>query len=455
MLRRVADRYRIEVPSLIADRRASRHRAGLAPKLRPGGGKAFAPGATAPRAVADRGRPEGALAWLSPSPSSRSLIRMLPPASSPTSRCPADSAPRSWHAASSCPPNARSTTAWPTTASTRCLRSPSPTQCSSVTARATSCVGLDPRDRRRKGAAVPADPARCRRPDRRVGRRRVRRSRSRDPQRVRLRPRRHLHVHLGRQHHHAAARPDDGLSSPTGSTAYEDARHRQRHRRTVSSVAGGIGTVHRLAGAIRGTGGLGGAIGAPALFPLLTDWYPLEIRARAIGFVAICQKLGLWSARPSPAPSASCSAGGRRSWSWEHRDGDGRRLLLAARTHSRSTTTASRWAPATRSPDRSRARSWSEGWRAAASVATLRRIWYATPFMTAASGASPVSSAFYFAERVRHLAAHAAASSSRTLGSVSADRPPLRRTDRRPPPRRPTRPGLRPARRHHARRTAA
>lgn len=43
MLRRVADRYRIDVPSLIADRRASLHRAGLAPKSRPGGGKIFVP----------------------------------------------------------------------------------------------------------------------------------------------------------------------------------------------------------------------------------------------------------------------------------------------------------------------------------------------------------------------------------------------------------------------------
>jgi branched-chain amino acid transport system permease protein len=43
MLRRVADRYRIEVPSLLADRRATGNRAPIAEKSRPGGGAIFMP----------------------------------------------------------------------------------------------------------------------------------------------------------------------------------------------------------------------------------------------------------------------------------------------------------------------------------------------------------------------------------------------------------------------------
>jgi branched-chain amino acid transport system permease protein len=44
LLRRVADRYRIDVPSLIADGKArSGERASIAPKQRPGGGKIFVP----------------------------------------------------------------------------------------------------------------------------------------------------------------------------------------------------------------------------------------------------------------------------------------------------------------------------------------------------------------------------------------------------------------------------
>lgn len=44
LLRRVADRYRIEVPSLIADRRTGLgHRAPIEPKTRPGGGTVFVP----------------------------------------------------------------------------------------------------------------------------------------------------------------------------------------------------------------------------------------------------------------------------------------------------------------------------------------------------------------------------------------------------------------------------
>ena len=43
MLRRVADRYRIDVPSLVADRAERGSRAGIAPKIRPGGGTVFIP----------------------------------------------------------------------------------------------------------------------------------------------------------------------------------------------------------------------------------------------------------------------------------------------------------------------------------------------------------------------------------------------------------------------------
>jgi ABC-type branched-subunit amino acid transport system permease subunit len=43
MLRRVADRYRIEVPSLLADRRGAGHRAPIAEKVRDGGGGMFIP----------------------------------------------------------------------------------------------------------------------------------------------------------------------------------------------------------------------------------------------------------------------------------------------------------------------------------------------------------------------------------------------------------------------------
>ena len=43
MLRRVADRYRIEVPSLLADRRATGDRAPIIPMTRPGGGTIFVP----------------------------------------------------------------------------------------------------------------------------------------------------------------------------------------------------------------------------------------------------------------------------------------------------------------------------------------------------------------------------------------------------------------------------
>jgi branched-chain amino acid transport system permease protein len=43
MLRRVADRYRIEVPSLLADRRPTGSRAAIIPMTRPGGGTIFVP----------------------------------------------------------------------------------------------------------------------------------------------------------------------------------------------------------------------------------------------------------------------------------------------------------------------------------------------------------------------------------------------------------------------------
>jgi len=139
-----------------------------------------------------------------------------------------------------------------------------------------------------------------------------------------------------------------------------------------------------LAGRAIATGGQ--VVAQPAAMPLLTDCYPPERRARAIGFVMQCGSLG---AVLSPIVIGVIAAG----YGWrtafivlgafslaltglyftvrEPVRGEQDRLAMGAGAD----VAQHEQAPA----------GWKESWRALNSVQTLRRIWFAMPFLSAAS----------------------------------------------------------------------
>jgi ABC-type branched-subunit amino acid transport system ATPase component/MFS family permease len=166
----------------------------------------------------------------------------------------------------------------------------------------------------------------------------------------------------------------------------------------ASIVAGQAGSVPVLSGS-RFFGGLGGSISSPVGLPLLADWYPVEARARVVYFTFITGGVGALLA-PVVAGGLGQLVGWRATVTGlgilstlialsffvlkEPVRGRFDRLAMGA-----SEAAAARvQAPV----------SWAEGWRAAASVATLRRLWYATPFLAVGSGIQTGIMGFYYAD---------------------------------------------------------
>jgi ABC-type branched-subunit amino acid transport system ATPase component/MFS family permease len=166
----------------------------------------------------------------------------------------------------------------------------------------------------------------------------------------------------------------------------------------ASVVAGQAGGVTQLAGS-RFLGGFGGAISGPTEFPLLADWYPVSMRARIFNFKALLGGLGLLL-----APLIAGTMGHYLGWRLtvtslgllataisasffllkEPVRGRHDRIAMGATEE----VAAKEQAPV----------SWSEGWRAAASVTTLRRLWIVTPFVTSAAAIQGGIMPFYYAD---------------------------------------------------------
>ena len=142
--------------------------------------------------------------------------------------------------------------------------------------------------------------------------------------------------------------------------------------------------------------GYGGAVGAP-VFPLVSDWYPSHVRARAFGFLNAASVLG---AILGPIVGGTlASTLGWRSAYW----------IFAALVLTALAGTALIREPVRGSMDRLElgasedvARKpqsppgLSEAWRSARSIATLRRLWYAQPFVyIGGAGALYIMSALF------------------------------------------------------------
>ncbi|HZQ28376.1 MAG TPA: MFS transporter [Acidimicrobiales bacterium] len=146
-------------------------------------------------------------------------------------------------------------------------------------------------------------------------------------------------------------------------------------------------------------GGVGQGISQPTVVPLISDWYPPEVRGRVVAFVfAAGQVVGLFG--PLVAGGMVVLAGWRGAamtfgvlglaasipffFVREPKRGRFDRIAMGA-----SEEVAEK---------EQKAVSWAEGWRAARQVVTLRRIWYATPFMLAGFYISQGIAALYFSD---------------------------------------------------------
>ena len=166
----------------------------------------------------------------------------------------------------------------------------------------------------------------------------------------------------------------------------------------ASIVVGQAGSIGQLS-ASRGLGGLGAAISLPTGVPLLTDWYPVHTRARLIAFVFFAGGVGA-----VVAPAIAGAMGDLFGWRTTI-------TVLGVLATAISLAFFLLKEPVRGRLDRKslgatdevaaveqQAMSWGEGWRAAARVATLRRLWYAAPFGVAAASIQTTLMSFYFAD---------------------------------------------------------
>jgi branched-chain amino acid transport system ATP-binding protein len=153
-----------------------------------------------------------------------------------------------------------------------------------------------------------------------------------------------------------------------------------------------------LAGA-RVVGGTGDSIASPAGFPLLTDWFPPEKRARVFSFVFVAAALGNLIGSPLVG-----GLGQLLGWRFAM-------ILLGGLSMAVSMAFFLLKEPVRGALDRAAMGadqeaqlreqepvSWGEGWRAISSIVTVRRLWYATPFLIASSGGMAILLLYYFAQ---------------------------------------------------------
>lgn len=151
------------------------------------------------------------------------------------------------------------------------------------------------------------------------------------------------------------------------------------------ALTGFVGSVPQLIGA-RLLGGAGGSIRGPVGFPLLTDYYPPSSRARAFAFIQLTGTAGA-IAGPFVAGAVGSALGWRTTlklfglvaalislaFFWLREPIRGQQDRMAAGLSEEMAA------------EEPRPLGWTEGWRAAWSIRTLRRICYATPFVSLAS----------------------------------------------------------------------
>jgi len=166
-----------------------------------------------------------------------------------------------------------------------------------------------------------------------------------------------------------------------------------------SSIATGLaGGIPMLAGARLGVQA-GDAIVAPAGFPLLVDLYPSKVRARLFAFLGVAGNIGaavgpvvagtiavVWGWRVAMVGLGALALGVSLLFFFVREPARG----YVDRLEQGLGETAARTEPPPVG--------WREGWRAAARVHTIRRLWFAAPFLGAISVGTLSLMSFYYAD---------------------------------------------------------
>ena len=152
--------------------------------------------------------------------------------------------------------------------------------------------------------------------------------------------------------------------------------------------------------AIRFAAGAASSVYEPVMFPLVADWYPQESRVRAFGALGV-------ATRVASVVSPVIVGGTALVFGWRTAV-----LVLALLATVLSFGFFTLPNPRRGELDRRRAgldeeaaatepppMSWGEAWRAAGSVVTVRRIWYATPFLgVGGTGLNFLLSNYYYTQ---------------------------------------------------------
>jgi branched-chain amino acid transport system ATP-binding protein len=134
---------------------------------------------------------------------------------------------------------------------------------------------------------------------------------------------------------------------------------------------------------------------------MLSDWYAPSRRARVVAFLGLCTGLGAIA-----GPSVSGLLATRLGWRAALMILGGVAVLLSLNTFllrepvRGAQDRRAMGADEAVANQEQRPVSWTEGWRAAASISTLRRLWYATPFITVA-GQVGLFTGLYYVQKYR------------------------------------------------------
>jgi ABC-type branched-subunit amino acid transport system ATPase component/MFS family permease len=151
--------------------------------------------------------------------------------------------------------------------------------------------------------------------------------------------------------------------------------------------------------AARTMGGVGGGISGPASYPLFTDYFPLKSRARVIAIFALFASLG-----STIGPALSGFLAEQIGWRATLQVLGAFAVGLALLTFLLREPPRGYYDRLEMGADEARAAkeqppvSFGEGWRAASSIATLRRLWFLFPVFAVAGWGSVTLLPLYFAQ---------------------------------------------------------